>query len=131
MQVSEYSVDFGYIWGTSMPSLSGEDDVAHKHLKVRLQILLPLIFAGIHLIAMGGTLLTGGENGDGALGIVLWNWPVFVLCKLSIVGRYICSFTPRGWVVFVLTGALIYAFIGLVIGTLADRIRAVIARRWG
>jgi hypothetical protein len=112
-----------------MPSLSGEDDVVHEHLKVRLQILLPLIFAGIHLLAMGLTILTGDENGDGALGVVLWNWPVFVLCKLSIVGRYICSFTPHGWVVFVLTGALIYAFIGFVIGTVIDRIRALIARR--
>ena len=113
-----------------MPSLSGDDDIGHEYLKARLQILLPVIFAGVHLIAMGSTLLTGGENGDGALVVFLWNLPVFALCKLSIVGRYLCSFTPWGWVIFVLTGMLIYAFVGLVIGTMIDWIRTRIARHW-
>lgn len=114
-----------------MPSLSGEDDVVHEHPKVRLWILLPLIFAGTHLLAMGVTLSRDDENGDGALGVFLWNLPVFVLCKLSFIGRYVCSFTPHGWTVFVSTGALIYAFIGFVIGTVIDRIRSLIARRAG
>ncbi len=93
--------------------------------------LLAVILAAIHFIVIGGGILAGDFEGDGALGFVIWDWPLFALCAHSVLGRYLCSFTPHGLVVYVAAGTLLYAFVGFVIGALIDRIRAVIAPHRG
>lgn len=111
-------------------------EVGDVRLQMRLAILLPLIFASFHFIAVGLTILTGGENGDGALGLVLGDLPLFALCAYSGLGRYLCPIsgappTPLDWTIFLLAGTVTYAIIGFVIGVVIDRIRVLIARRWG
>ena len=59
-------------------------EVGDVRLQVRLVILLPLIFASLRFITVGFTILTGGENGDGALGLVLADLPLFALCAHSV-----------------------------------------------
>jgi tetrahydromethanopterin S-methyltransferase subunit B len=102
-----------------------------SRLPVRLQVRLPLILGGINLLVAVGGILTGGLNGEGVIGLILWDWPVALLCKYTGIGRNLGSYTPGDWGIFLLVGALIYALFGLVIGTAIDRIRAVIARRRG
>jgi len=94
-------------------------------LGLRLQILLPVIFGVIHFLGLMSMINTG-VSGDGARGLVLWEWPVFLLCWLA---RFRCSWSPSGWVTFEVAGTLMWALFGLIIGTAIDRIRVFIARR--
>lgn len=91
--------------------------------------LLAVIFGAIHLVVVGGGILEGAFDGDGALGLVLADWPLLALCWYSALGRHLCSFIPRGWVIYVLAGTLIYTLVGFVIGAVIDRIRTLIAQR--
>lgn len=100
-------------------------------MRARLRIRLAVIFAAIHFIVVGGGILMGAQNGDGALGLVFWDLPLLELCAHSPLGRYVCSFSPRGWAIYVLAGTLIYALIGFVIGAAIDGLRALIVHRWG
>lgn len=97
-------------------------------MKLRLRILLPVIFAAFHFIAVGEMLLTGGENGDGALGLVMLDWPLLALCMHSpsdsALARYFCSLAPHAWVHYLLAGTLMYALAGFVIGATIDGVRA-------
>jgi hypothetical protein len=99
-------------------------------MKLHLRILLPVAFAAFHFIAVGDMLLTGGENGDGALGLVILDGPLFVLCvhAPSALGRYFCSLTYPGCVIYLLAGTLMYALAGFVIGAVIDRARALLMR---
>lgn len=92
-----------------------------------LALWLTVILAVIHFIAIGGGILAGDFEGDGALGFIMWDWLLLALCAHSVLGRYLCSNTPHGLVVYVVAGTLIYALVGFVIGSLIDGIRALIA----
>jgi hypothetical protein len=62
----------------------------------RFALWLAVILAAVHFFAIGGGILAGEFQGDGALGFILWDWLLFALCAHSILGRYLCSFTPSG-----------------------------------
>jgi hypothetical protein len=91
-------------------------------LKLRLRILLPVVFAAFHFIAVGDMLLTGGENGDGALGLLILDWPLILPCMHThaAFARPFCSIAPGGWTLYLLAGTLIYALIGFAIGAAID-----------
>lgn len=103
-----------------------EDAGDAPRLWVRLVILLPVIFGAVHLLGLLRMMLSG-VSGDGALAIVIWDWPVFLVC--GPLGRYLCSWTHSSWVLFAVVGTPFYALFGLVIGAALDRFRIFIAER--
>jgi hypothetical protein len=102
-------------------------------MKKRLSLWLAVIFAAFHFVAIGGTILESGGGGEGlAFALVGYDWVLLWLCAHSVLGRYLCSYTtPRGWVIYLLAGTLIYAIAGFAIGAVIDSVRALIRRRRG
>jgi hypothetical protein len=101
-------------------------------MKKRLSLWLAVIFAAFHFVVVAGAILESGGGGEGlTFALIGYDWVLLWLCAHSVLGRYLCSFTPRGWVIYLLAGTLIYAIAGFAIGSAIDGLRTLIARRRG
>lgn len=99
------------------------------HTRRHLALWLPAIFGAFHFIALGLSILDADWRGGEGLGyaMVLSDGPLLALCQHhGLVDNFLCG-SPLS---VLLTGTLMYAVVGFVIGAVIDWIRALIARRW-
>lgn len=100
-------------------------------LNAPMQVRLAAIFGGINLLIAAIGIVGGGFNGEGAIGLIVMDLPVALVCSYTGIGRNMLSYGPGGWGLFMLAGALTYALLGFAIGAAIDWIRTSIARRRG
>lgn len=96
-----------------------------------MPLVLAAIFAAFHLIVMGGAILESPQGGEGfAFVFAVYEWPLLLLClHAPAFGQYLCHAVSGDHnSVLLISGTLIYALIGFLVGALIDWTRAFIER---